>query len=734
MKPNRSNNLYCQTFGNLSSGILTINRFSIGLAWVLALLVGFSGSAVAAKTVSIIPAPLQVQYTDQAFVLPPTIVIEHNGSEALKADAAWIADLIAANSDRKVLVSTDSAKPATLRLELVEESDLALQFEQAGLTSLTGLSEAYSLNVLADGIVVQAAADAGLYYGLTSVWQLLSDQALQQNSIPTLRILDAPEFKWRGLMLDSARHMQSVEFIKQYIDWMSLHKMNVFHWHMTDDQAWRLEIKAYPKLTQIGGFRVPAGAAPAADIDPETGNPRLYGGFYTQEQVKDIVAHAAKRQITVVPEIDVPGHGSAAIAAYPELGVAGFEVDQVPASWGIYDNVFNLEESTFEFLETVLSEVVELFPGSYIHLGGDEVVTKQWQASARIGQRMEELNIESIQSLQNYYVERLNAYLQPLNRRVIGWDEILESQLPADAAVMSWRGVEGAKEAVAKGHEAVLSPAPTLYLDHIQTEASDGLPGRAGVITVQDIYNFVPVPEPLGDRRPLLLGVQGNVWTEHIRMQKNVELRTWPRAAAIAELGWSTPDHKDWDNFNSRLHVHQSRLAELGINFYRETGPKAALSGSKREDNQLDLCSNAIVLALDDDSPISGLRDSFLVDIQNPCWIWRDADLSNVKSFSAAVGQLPFNFEIGDSINSVVVNPPQTPEGELTLRLGACDGPLLAALPLAPAVENQAVTELPAGALNLPSGAAMKSDLCISFNRNGIDPIWVIDWVRLDRD
>ena len=709
-------------------------KLSLNRLCVLALLIGFSHLTIAANAVSLIPVPLQIQYTDSSFVIPPTIVIEVADNAALAEEAEWVAELIGAGTGRLARVTTDAAQPATIRLEKIAETDLDTLFGNAGLNPVNGLSEAYSLRVQADGIVVQASTDQGLFYGLTTVWELFTGQAETGDTLPTLQILDAPEFEWRGLMLDSARHMQSVEFIKSYIDWMSLHKLNVFHWHMTDDQAWRLQIKAFPKLTEVGGFRVPAGAAPAADIDPETGKPRLYGGFYTQEEVKDIVAHAAKRQITVVPEINVPGHGSAAIAAYPELGVAGFEINQVPASWGIYENVFNLEESTFEFLETVLSEVVELFPGSYIHLGGDEVVTKQWEASERIGQRMQELGIDSIQSLQNYYVERLNAYLKPHNRRVIGWDEILESQLPAEAAVMSWRGVEGAEKAIAKGHQAVLSPAPTLYMDHIQADAIDGLPGRAGVISIEDVYNFVPVPEPLGDKRELLLGVQANVWTEHIRLQENVELRTWPRAAAVAELGWSAPVHKDWDSFDARLDVHQRRLADLGINAYQDSGPAAALSDSRREDNQLELCSNAIVLALDDDAPIDGERDSFLVDIQNPCWIWRAADLSDVTSVAAAVGQLPFNFEIGDSIHSVVVNPAETPDGELTVRLGACDGPLLATLPLAPAVNNQAVTELPPAGLSLPEDAPAQSDLCISFNRHGIDPIWVIDWVQLDRD
>jgi hexosaminidase len=654
----------------------------------------------------------------------------------LESGSEWIGALIAKQSDRKIQVLAGTDEEAAIRLEQISQEDLQSLFEKANITVANGLAEAYSLQVGTEGVLIQAVEDTGLFYGLTTLWQLLTHQPGPAGELPLLSVLDAPEFKWRGLMLDSARHMQSPEFIKQYIDWMSLHKLNVFHWHMTDDQAWRLEIKAYPKLTSIGGYRVPAGAAPGADIDPGTGKARQYGGYYTQEQVREIVAHAASRQVTVIPEIDVPGHATAAIVAYPELGVPGFQPQKVPASWGIYHNVFNLEESTFEFLETVLTEVVELFPAEFIHLGGDEVVTEQWESSERIGARMNELGINSIQSLQNYYVERLQAFLTPHGRRIIGWDEILESDLPAEAVVMSWRGVEGAIEAAAKGHQTILSPAPTLYLDHIQTAAADAPPGRMGIITIRDIYQFNPLPDELGDHRQLLLGLQGNLWTEHVRFEERAAYMTWPRAAAIAELGWSTPQLRDWDGFSSRLAVHRKRLDDLGIPAAKAEGAapvKDSVHASRREDRELELCQSNIALALEDDAPLSGPRESFLMDIMNPCWIWRNADLSRASSISAAVGQIPFNFEIGDMINDVVVNSPVTAEGELTVRLGTCDGPVVAALPLAPAINNQAVSDLPAADLELPKGTALHSDLCISFNRAGIDPLWGIDWVQINR-
>jgi hexosaminidase len=700
-----------------------------------------SATEIPDAALSMIPAPLMSQSLPDSFLPGASVALDLGENVAMHEGIAWLAGLISEQTGNELVVSGPGEAGGGIGLALVGEKTMLEKFKSAGLAVPEHIAEAYSFVITPEGVTIRATGEAGLFYGMSSLWQMLSALPKDSREWPGLEILDAPGFAWRGLMLDSARHMQSVEFIKRYLDWMSLHKLNVFHWHLTDDQAWRLEIKGYPRLTEVGGFRVPAGEAPAADIDPATGRPRLYGGFYSQDDVREIVAHAASRHITVVPEIDVPGHATAAIAAYPELGVPGHGIGQVPASWGIYHNVFNLEESTFEFLESVLGEMVGLFPGPFIHLGGDEVETVQWEQSERIRERMQELGITDIQGVQNYYVERLQAYLDRHGRRVIGWDEILQSDLPPHAAVMSWRGVDGAIEAAAKGHQTVLSPAPTLYLDHIQTAASNAPPGRGGVITMRDLYEFDPLPESLGENRDLVLGLQGNLWTEHVRTEQRVAYMTWPRAAAIAELGWSADSRRGWDGFASRLPVHMQRLQGLGIPAARDrqalygkgSEVPAPPPGNRREDRELELCGNAIVLALEDDAPLKGERESFLVDIQNPCWIWKDASLESLLAISASVGQLPFNFEIGKAIDNVVIEPPHSEHGELRVRLGACDGPVIAEAPLAPAAGNPETTPLPAAAVSFPDDPGETADLCFSFTRGGVEPIWVIDWVELVR-
>ena len=492
---------------------------------VLAALAPGSVALAEAPVGSVIPRPAVVTPAEGVFVLNDATVLSvpRDDAEAQRA-ATYFADLMQRTRGLNLTVREGEAAPG------------AVVFRRAPETA----ADAYRLDVNPRGAVITASDFGGMLYGSISLWQLATAEGGQgAATVPAVAIADAPRFGWRGVMLDSARHYQSPEFIKGFIDWMALHKLNVFHWHLTDDQAWRLEIRRYPKLTEIGGWRVHAGAAAQKDIDPATGRPRLYGGVYTQDQVRDIVSYAAARNIVVVPEIDVPGHASAAIAAYPELGVTdvpGAAVPAVPADWGVYPTLFNVEEATLVFFENVMDEVVDLFPSEYVHIGGDEAVKDQWKASPRVQERMRELGLADEEKLQSWFVARLEKRLNDHGRRMIGWDEILEGGINPNASVMSWRGVEGAIEAARLGHDTVMSPAPVLYLDNRQS-ADDGSPGRGFTSTLRDVYSFDPTPDVLTpEQARRVLGVQGNLFTEHMRTEDRVEYQAFPRISALAEM------------------------------------------------------------------------------------------------------------------------------------------------------------------------------------------------------
>ncbi|HEY0232016.1 MAG TPA: family 20 glycosylhydrolase [Dokdonella sp.] len=349
--------------------------------------------------------------------------------------------------------------------------------------------------------------------------------------------------------------------MKRFIDQLALLKLNTLHWHLTDDQGWRIEIKRYPRLTEVGAWRRPAGAA-GTDAN---GQPARVGGYYTQEQIRDIVRYAAERYVTIVPEIDMPGHMQAAIAAYPDLGSAtGTPV--VSPDWGVHSYILNVDDATFAFMQNVLDEVVALFPGTYVHIGGDEAVKDQWKASPRVQARMRELGIEDEEKLQGWFIARLQKHLAAHGRRLIGWDEILEGDVPASATVMSWRGAKGGIVAANAGHDVVMSPDPELYLDHLQGDAADEPAGRPGVRSLADLYAFQPLPPGLDERAARhILGAQANLWAEHMRTAERVEHAAFPRLAALAEVLWSPASTHDWTGFVRRLAPQMARWQAMGI-------------------------------------------------------------------------------------------------------------------------------------------------------------------------
>jgi len=427
-----------------------------------------------------------------------------------------------------------------------------------------GGGESYLLEVAPGGASITAGDQAGLFYGAVTLLQLATLDESGPIRLPALRIEDAPRFPWRGFMLDSARHFWSVEQVKQVIDAMALHKLNTLHWHLTDDQGWRVEIRRHPRLVEAGSCRLPAGDGA---IDPASGQPRPYCGHYTQEQVREVVAYAAQHHITVVPEFDVPGHATAAIAAYPELGSTDAPL-RPTSEWGVFPNLFNTEEATLAFLEDVIAELLPLFPGRYFHIGGDEAVKDQWQASARVQARMRELGLADETAMQAHVVHRLAAFLEKHGKRAIGWDEILDGELPAGAAVMSWRGTEGGLKAARLGHDVVMAPVSALYLDYLQTGSPHEPPGRPATITLQQVYGFEPVPEGLEpERQHHILGVQANLWTEHTRSFERLQHHMFPRLAALAEVAWSPRQARDLGSFLQRLPVQLQRYRRWGIGY-----------------------------------------------------------------------------------------------------------------------------------------------------------------------
>jgi hexosaminidase len=436
--------------------------------------------------------------------------------------------------------------------------------------------EGYLLTITPDSVTVSSASSAGAFYAIQTLRQLLPPEIFSSTKIsrdnwsaPAVEIQDYPRFAWRGLMLDCSRHFFSKAFIERLLDLMALHKMNSFHWHLTDDQGWRLEIRKYPNLTKIGAWRKETaittpgskGAAPKFDNTP-------YGGFYTQDDVREIVQYAADRYINVVPEIEFPGHSAAAISSYPQLGCTTRPVE-VWTSWGVNRNILNLDDSTISFYEDVLAEVLDLFPSKYIHLGGDEVRTTQWDRSPAVQARIKQLGLKDSHDVQPWMLRQLAQFLASHNRRVIGWDEILADNLPQDAVVMSWHGTKAGATAAEQGHDVVMAPNPVFYLDHYQSHNKTGEPvTQSTVVTLKMVYAFDPVPASLSAAdASRILGAQCQLWTEYVPTEKVADYQIFPRLCAVAEDVWTAPDRKDYADFRVRLGNHFARLDELQVNY-----------------------------------------------------------------------------------------------------------------------------------------------------------------------
>lgn len=426
--------------------------------------------------------------------------------------------------------------------------------------------ESYALDISPERVDLRARNARGLFYGVQTLRQLLA--ASTGGRIPAARIEDAPRFRHRGLHLDVGRHYFPLEFIKKYIDVMSVFKLNTFHWHLTEDQGWRLEIKKYPKLTEVGAWRKETIVGHARK-GPKGSDGTKHGGFYTQDEAREVVAYARARAITVIPEIEMPGHALAAIASYPELaGRPGpFEVR---TTWGISDEVMTPSEFTFTFLEDVLREVMSIFPGTYIHIGGDEAPKTRWRESALAQQIITREGLGDEDGLQSWFIRRIEAFLNANGRRLVGWDEILEGGLAPDATVMSWRGTAGGVAAAKEGHDVVMCPQEDLYFDHYQADPAQEPLAIGGLTPLEDTYRYEPIPAELApDQARHVIGAQGCVWTEYMPTSQVVEYMAYPRALALAELAWSPRDARDWDSFRTRLRPSLELLDGLGVGYRR---------------------------------------------------------------------------------------------------------------------------------------------------------------------
>lgn len=517
-------------------------------------------------TVSIIPEPVHTvvnpgyfHFTDQ------TNILVAGDNQQLMQTAGLLASQLKVITGLEIPVEkSKTARKHSIFLFI--DNSLRQKLGNEGYTFISG-----------DNIItIKAATPAGIFYGLETLYQLLPVDLTaeeQKNGgwkVPNVEITDYPQFSWRGMHLDVSRHFFPLEFIKQYIDLIAMHKMNIFHWHLTDDNGWRIEIKKYPMLTDVSAWRVDRESLPWSDRPlQQPGEKATYGGFYTQDQIREVVRYAADRYITVVPEIEMPGHSSEVFAAYPELSCRGEKLTVQPGSyWPNVDILCAGKDTTFIFIENVLKEVAALFPSPYIHIGGDEADKTRWKACPLCQKRIRDEHLSSEDELQSYFIRRVEKILTGICKKMIGWDEILEGGLAPEATVMSWRGFEGGIEAAKQGHDVIMSPTSYCYFDYCQADPEFYPCTAGGLLTLKKVYSFQPVPSKLTpEEAKHILGGQGNVWTEHIPTPERAEYQAIPRMTALAEVLWTPADMRNWDDFQSRLVKQFERFDKMNVEY-----------------------------------------------------------------------------------------------------------------------------------------------------------------------
>ena len=518
---------------------------------LLATIILFIISGLRAQVVSIIPHPAEMKTSRGNFEITSQTTLDYDHSDKdLVRIAGFLSNHLASYYNIELSSSPDNKK--VIQLKIIPSSGLG--------------EEGYLMEINQDRVQIKASSPNGIFYGVQTLKQMLPTSSSEKLCVPCAEIKDMPRFVWRGLMLDVGRHFYPVFYIKKLLDYMAMYKLNTFHWHLTEDQGWRIEIKKYPELTGLSSWRDETLVGHERESTNYDGIG--YGGFYTQDQIKDIVQYATERFITVVPEIEMPGHSNAALAAYPELGCTGGPY-KVQTKWCISKEVYCAgKEQTFRFLEDVLDEVSDLFPSKYIHIGGDECPKDSWEKCPVCQKRMKDEGLKDEHELQSYFIRRVEKYLIS-KKKLIGWDEILEGGLASEATVMSWRGTQGGIEAAKQEHDVVMTPTDYCYFDYYQRTDKDKEPlAVGGYLPLEKVYNYEPVPKELNEQESKhILGTQGNIWTEYIANTKQLEYMVFPRICALSEVMWSPKSSKDFSNFQKRMKAEYLQLKMYKINY-----------------------------------------------------------------------------------------------------------------------------------------------------------------------
>jgi hexosaminidase len=759
---------------------------------------GMATAAPVASTWSLLPQPADARPTGSGVVkIADGSLVAVRGADRRQLHSI---------ADRFIRLVAET-RGLQLRMAAAAAAHPAITFEVDPHASVAA-EAGYRIVIGTHGIQVTARSARGAFYGGVTLWQLLTPPGWTRGTTAEIAdgaIADHPRFAWRALLLDSGRHFQSVADIEKLIDWMSLHKLDVLLWHLTEDQGWRLEIPRYPALTRIGGCRRAVGL----DVGLTGASGKPYCGFYTDAEVRDIVRHAAARFVTVVPEIDLPGHSQAAIAAYPWLGVTG-KRPSVWTDWGVSPWLLDPDERTLRFVDDVLDEVMRLFPSRYISIGGDEADKRQWQASPAVRARMQRLGLANMDQLQGWFTGRIAEHLIEHGRTPVGWDDELlaGAALPASEVVMSWHGggdEHVALEAIRQGHEVVLAPQESLYFDHYQSDLPEEWPGQPPAVTLRQAYDTAAIPNgATAAEANRVVGVQACLWTELMPSLARDEHALFPRMAALSELGWSAASAHDWDGFLQRLSAELERYRALGIE-YADTAFAPALDVSaggdgtlhvalsnqtsfgeiryttdgsaptststqyvhalefsargkvtlraatfasdgfelaaprtrlleaatllRRDGSELASCSNEPEMRLGGSRAARGPTPVYKVDVGNMCWLWARAPLDGIRRVTLTVGRVAWRF--GDEAQGAVVRPKASAAGEFEIHVDSCTGPLLATLPLTPAMRAEGQTELEAEISTAkPQGVR---NLCILATGDPRDGQWALARVAFSK-